>query len=177
MIGFTAWSCVALVAHFQMLTSACLRAAGTASAIVGGRYKLQVADIDKNWNRGWEEDGQFQGLGVSLERRMSLPCKLRCAWSLSSACRLLVGAPRVTFRLPSLVTRQGEAGALVTSRTELAFLSGALDRGWHQLPRHWKCVLLPKMERCQLGFPIFVCSSPKGIKRHTSSSKGIDFPV
>ncbi len=33
MMGFTVWSCAALVAHFQMLTSASLRAAGTVSAI------------------------------------------------------------------------------------------------------------------------------------------------
>jgi hypothetical protein len=58
----------------------------------------------------------------------------------------------------------------------LLFFLG-LDRGWHQLPRHWKCVLLPKMERCQLGFPVFVRSSPQGDKRRTSFSKGIDFLV
>jgi hypothetical protein len=33
MMGFTVWSCAALVAHFQIVMSACRRAAGMLSAI------------------------------------------------------------------------------------------------------------------------------------------------
>lgn len=45
-MGFTAWSCAALLAHFQMLTSAALRAAGMLSAIGReGRVYLVCAKL------------------------------------------------------------------------------------------------------------------------------------
>jgi hypothetical protein len=45
MMGFTVWSCAALVAHFQMLISACLRAVGTVSAIAMRDGTAEIAEI------------------------------------------------------------------------------------------------------------------------------------
>ena len=47
-MGFTVWSCTALLAHFQMLTSAALRAAGMLSAIAReGRVYIVCAKFTK----------------------------------------------------------------------------------------------------------------------------------
>jgi hypothetical protein len=152
MIGFTAWSCAALVAHFQMLTSACLRPAGTASAMA--RVRTECVDCDAGIDKKMKRRASSQKCRKSSFEGILLPWRLR---------------QQITFgvlgeRLQSLAkTAQATWASNPTQRTrgrELWSLGGPGLLFWliliagvapASVARHWdwKCVLLPNLERCQ----------------------------